>query len=124
MFLVNVPIGLAAIVYGIRLLHESRDERQERPDLLGSGLIVGAVGVLALGLVKGPEWGWADARTLGALAAAAVGLAVFWARCLTHPSPVIDPGAAARALVRVLEPRRPCSSRPHSRRSCWPTCSS
>jgi EmrB/QacA subfamily drug resistance transporter len=95
-FLVNVPIGLAAIVYGMRLLQESRDEQQERPDLVGSGLIVAAIGVLALGLVKGPEWGWADTRTIGALAAAAVGLGAFWARCLTHRSPVIDP-----ALLRV-----------------------
>ena len=95
-FLVNVPIGLAAIAYGMRLLQESRDERQERPDLLGSGLLVGAVAVLALGLVKGPEWGWTDIRTLGSLAAAAAGLAAFWVRCLTHPSPVIDPG-----LLRV-----------------------
>ena len=30
-FLVNVPIGLAAIVYGTGLLNESRDPRQERP---------------------------------------------------------------------------------------------
>jgi EmrB/QacA subfamily drug resistance transporter len=95
-FLVNVPIGLAAIAYGMRLLRESRDESQERPDMLGSGLIVIAIGVLALGLVKGPEWGWADARTLGALAAAVAGLALFWARCLTHRSPVVDP-----ALLRV-----------------------
>jgi len=95
-FFVNIPIGLVAIAYGIRLLHESRDETQERPDLVGSALIVGAIGVLALGLVKGPEWGWADTRTIGALAAAAAGLAAFWARCLTHRSPVIDP-----ALLRV-----------------------
>jgi EmrB/QacA subfamily drug resistance transporter len=95
-FLVNIPIGAAAIVYGIRLLHESRDEQQERPDLVGSGLIVAAIGVLALGLVKGPEWGWADPRTIGSLGAAAVGLTAFWGRCLTHRSPVIDP-----ALLRV-----------------------
>jgi EmrB/QacA subfamily drug resistance transporter len=95
-FLVNVPIGLAAIVVGMRLLRESRDERQAQPDALGSALIAVAIGVLALGLVKGPVWGWGDARTLGSLAAAAVGLGGFWARCLTHPSPVIDP-----ALLRV-----------------------
>jgi len=95
-FLVNVPIGLVAIAYGARLLHESRDPEQERPDLVGSALIVLAVGVLALGLVKGPDWGWADARTLGALALGAVGLAAFWMRCATHHSPVIDP-----ALLRV-----------------------
>ena len=90
-FLVNVPIGLAAIAYALRLLRESRDEKQERPDLLGSGLIVVAIGVLALGLVKGPAWGWGDARTIGSLVAAAAGLAAFWWRCLTHRSPVIDP---------------------------------
>jgi EmrB/QacA subfamily drug resistance transporter len=95
-FLVNIPIGLAAMAYGGRLLNESRDERQERPDALGSALIVAAIGALALGLVKGPAWGWGDARTLGSLAAAAAGLAAFWGRCLTHPSPVIDP-----ALLRI-----------------------
>jgi EmrB/QacA subfamily drug resistance transporter len=95
-FLVNIPIGLAAIAYGLRLLNESRDEQQERPDMLGSGLIVAAIGVLALGLVKGSSWGWSDIRTLGSLAGAAAGLAAFWARCLSHRSPVIDP-----ALLRI-----------------------
>jgi EmrB/QacA subfamily drug resistance transporter len=95
-FLVNLPIGLAALWYGSRVLRESRDDTQERPDLIGSGLIIAAVGVLALGLVKAPEWGWGDARTVVALAGAAIGLAAFWGRCLTHPSPVIDP-----AILRV-----------------------
>jgi EmrB/QacA subfamily drug resistance transporter len=95
-FIVNVPVGLAALAYGARLLRESRDERQERPDLLGSALVIVAVGVLALGLVKAPAWGWGDTRTVLALAGAAVGLTAFWARCLTHRSPVIDP-----AMLRV-----------------------
>jgi MFS family permease len=55
-----------------------------------------AVGLLALGLVKAPDWGWADGRTIEALAAAATGLAAFWRRCRSHPSPVIDP-----SLLRV-----------------------
>jgi EmrB/QacA subfamily drug resistance transporter len=95
-FLVNLPVGLAALWYGLRLLRESRDESQERPDLAGSALVVAGVGALALGLVKAPAWGWADTRTFAALAGAAVGLAAFSWRCATHPSPVIDPG-----LVRV-----------------------
>jgi EmrB/QacA subfamily drug resistance transporter len=90
-FLVNVPVGLAALAYGLRLLRESRDEKQERPDLLGSALIILAIGVLALGLVKAPAWGWGSARTITAFVVAVIGLSAFWARCLTHRSPVIDP---------------------------------
>jgi EmrB/QacA subfamily drug resistance transporter len=95
-FLVNVPVGLVAFVVAARLLRESRDATQERPDLLGAALLTLAVGVLALGLVKAPSWGWGDARTVGALAAAGVGLAAFWKRCHAHPSPVVDP-----AMVEV-----------------------
>ena len=95
-FFVNVPVGLVALAYGARLLHESSDDGGERPDLLGSALIVASIGLLALGLVKAPDWGWGNARTLAALAVAAVGLGVFARRCATHSSPVIEP-----AVVRV-----------------------
>ena len=95
-FFVNIPFGLATLWYAARLVRESRDAAQERPDVLGSALIVVSIAVLALGLVKAPDWGWGNARTLGALAGAAVGLSAFWARCLTHPSPVIHPD-----MVRV-----------------------
>jgi EmrB/QacA subfamily drug resistance transporter len=95
-FFVNLPVGIGALLYGTRLLHESRDQRQERPDLLGSALIAAAIGLLALGLVEAPTWGWGNTRTIAVLAASGVGVGAFWARCLTHPSPVIDP-----AIVRV-----------------------
>jgi EmrB/QacA subfamily drug resistance transporter len=95
-FLVNVPVGLVACVFASRMLRESRDQSQERPDLAGSLILMLGVGVLALGLVKAPAWGWADARTLGAIVLAALMLGVFSARCRSHPSPVVDP-----ALVRV-----------------------
>jgi EmrB/QacA subfamily drug resistance transporter len=95
-FYVNLPVGALALVFARGLLRESRDQEQETPDLLGAVLLALAVGVLALGLVKAPDWGWGDPRTLGALAAAAVGIAAFWARCKSHRSPVIDP-----SLLRV-----------------------
>jgi EmrB/QacA subfamily drug resistance transporter len=93
-FLVNLPVGLTAGAYALRLLRESRQESQERPDLLGAAILVSGVGLLALGLVEAPDWGWGSVRTLAALAVAAVALAAFWARCLHHPSPVVDPALA------------------------------
>ena len=95
-FYVNLPVGLLALLAARGLLRESRDESQERPDLAGAILLTLAVGLLALGLVRAPQWGWADGRTLGSLALAAAGLGAFWARCRSHPSPTIEP-----SLLRV-----------------------
>src|SRR6516225_5919880 len=47
-FLVNVPVGAAALVAGLLVLHELRDDAGARPDVLGSGLLAGSVGALAL----------------------------------------------------------------------------
>jgi EmrB/QacA subfamily drug resistance transporter len=90
-FLVNLPVGVVAAVYAVRLLRESRDERSTRlPDLIGTLVLALGIGSLALGLVKAPGWGWGDARTLGCYAVAAAAIAVFLARCATHASPVVD----------------------------------
>ena len=96
-FLINIPVALAAAAYGARVLTESRDHSGPRlPDLAGTALLVAAIGVLSLGLVEAPTWGWGDPRTLAALAGAAIGLALFVARSARHPSPVVD-----LAMLRV-----------------------
>lgn len=89
-FLVNLPVGLFAIVAATRVLRESRDEGAERPDLLGGVLLAGAIGVLALALVQAPDWGWGAPATIACLIGAAVGVAAFVARCATHPAPVVE----------------------------------
>ena len=89
-FFVNIPIGLAALVPAVRLLRETRDPAASRlPDVLGSALLAAGVGLVALGIVQGPEWDW-DARVLGAVAAAVALVAVVVARSRTHPSPVFE----------------------------------
>lgn len=90
-FLVNVPVGIGAVYFAARILRESRDPDQTRPDLPGTVIFAASIGLLALGLVKAPTWGWGSAPTLGAVAASAAGLAAFWVRCRTHPSPVVEP---------------------------------
>src|SRR3954468_23766152 len=69
-FLVNVPVGIAAIVAGSRVLREIREEGAERPDLVGAGLLTGGVATLIAAIVEGPDWGWSDPRVLGLLAVA------------------------------------------------------
>ena len=62
MFLVNVPVGLLALVVGWRRLPIVPGQPVPRPDLLSSLLITGGVGAFVLGLVKGGSWGWGDVQ--------------------------------------------------------------
>ena len=90
-FWINVPVGIAAVVLAYRLVPESRDDQARgRPDLIGAGLLAGAVGLVALALVKAPEWGWGSARFTGTLLASLVCGAVVVARSRRHHAPVIE----------------------------------
>lgn len=90
-FLLNVPVGLAALAVAGRTLVESRDETsREWPDAAGAVLLTAAIGAVALGFVKAPEWGWGDACVVGAFLAGAVGVALVLGRSARHPSPVVD----------------------------------
>ena len=95
-FLVNIPLGLIAIVLALRLAPEVRDERATRlPDLPGIAILVAAVGLLTLGLTEGANWGW-DERVFG----------VFAARRRARvrvPAPLRAPPVAGR---RALAPAR------------------
>jgi EmrB/QacA subfamily drug resistance transporter len=80
-FLVNIPIGVLAILFGLRQLEESSDPEHSRLDPLG--LIALTVGLfcLILALIEGNGHGWTSALILALIAAAVVALAVFvWAQ--------------------------------------------
>jgi EmrB/QacA subfamily drug resistance transporter len=96
-FIVNVPIGVVAIVAALRTVPDSRDTTVSRtPDLVGAAMLAVAIGAVSLGLVKGAGWGWAAAPTLASFAVAALGVTGFWLRSQRHPLPVVEP-----ALLRV-----------------------
>ena len=95
-FLVNVPIGLAAMVAGWRLLPEVPGHPIRRPDAFGALLITGGIAALTLGLVEGRSWGWGGTRTIAVLALSLAGLVLFAAHTARHHNPLID-----RALFRV-----------------------
>ncbi len=90
-FYINLPIGLAAYVLGQRVLHESRDENATGvPDIVSIVAGVGAVGLLALGISKGNEWGYMSSRGLLCFALSAALLPVFIVRCRSARLPVMD----------------------------------
>jgi EmrB/QacA subfamily drug resistance transporter len=89
-FLVNLPVAFVTLLLALRILRESRDADVAIPDLFGAALLTLAIGVLALGLVQAPDWGWSDARTLACLAGALLAGALFLARCARHRTPIID----------------------------------
>ena len=89
-FVVNVPIGIVTAIVAIRALEEVREPEDGRPDLLGAAELALGIGLLTLGIVKGPEWGWADPRALGSFAAAVALVAAFLYRSAHHRAPVIE----------------------------------
>jgi EmrB/QacA subfamily drug resistance transporter len=92
-FWINLPIGLVAVLLARRVVPESKDERVAgRPDLAGAVLLAAAVGLVALALVKAPDWGWGSARFIGLLVASVACGAAMVARSRRHHSPVIELG--------------------------------
>jgi EmrB/QacA subfamily drug resistance transporter len=92
-FLVNAPVGIAALVVGLRVLPESRDVHEHRrPDVVGTALLVVGVALLAWTMVDAPEQGWVSGRTLGSAAVAVLLLAAAVLRAARTP----------RGLVPVL----------------------
>jgi MFS family permease len=104
-FLINVPVILAALTAGAVVLprpggqraSRRRDERDGhgsrrtgwRIDSLGTVLVLGAVGLVCTGLTEAP--GWPSART-GLVVAAGLVLAIaFVAHIRRHPEPLVSP---------------------------------
>ena len=75
-FLINLPVGVAALVLAPRVIPESRESMAPRLDLLGTALATAALTALVLPLLEGRQHGWPTWTWLS-LAAAPVLLAGF-----------------------------------------------
>ncbi|CAM5306209.1 Multidrug resistance protein Stp [Streptomyces alboniger] len=77
-FFINVPVGLLAVVLGVLILLDHRAENAPRSfDLLGIGLLSGAMFCLVRALIKAPAWGWGDGKTWAFVVVSVVGFALF-----------------------------------------------
>ena len=75
-FLINVPIGIVALLVTPQLVPESRGDRRARIDLAGTALVTVALVDIVLPLVEGRQHGW-PLWTWLCLGAAPIALAAF-----------------------------------------------
>jgi EmrB/QacA subfamily drug resistance transporter len=76
-FLVNVPLGIAALVVVYRTLHLHHVRRDARIDWWGASMLVVALVPLLTVAEQGREWGWGSARALACFAVGALGVVGF-----------------------------------------------
>lgn len=76
-FLVNVPVGLVALVISLLRMRERRQEAQTALDWWGLVLFSGALSLLVLGLLRGETEGWGSAPIVAMFVGAVVLLVVF-----------------------------------------------
>jgi EmrB/QacA subfamily drug resistance transporter len=77
-FLVNVPVGIAALVVVYRTLHLTHQRRDVRIDWWGAtALVVGLVPLLTVA-EQGRDWGWGSGRSLTAYVVGALGILAFY----------------------------------------------
>ena len=81
-FFLNVPIGMAGFLVGLKVVRESRSEHARHLDVPGLAFGTGALFSATYGLIEANEKGWGDPLIIGALAIAALLLAAFirWER--------------------------------------------
>ena len=89
-FLINVPIVVAALAATPKLVPDSRDPKQPRLDPAGALLSTVGLGLLTAAIIEAPERGWTSGLILGGFAAAALVLAAFVIWELRTASPMLD----------------------------------
>jgi len=109
-FYVNVPVGIAALVTGLLVLHETPPSPAARHfDVPGIALLSAALFLLVWALIKGSGYGWGSARTIAFLAGAVLAGALFVLRERKAREPLLPlrlfrslPLSAGTVLVIML----------------------
>jgi EmrB/QacA subfamily drug resistance transporter len=77
-FLINLPLGIVALLVVYLKVPESRDEESSKKiDFLGAGLAMLGLAGLTYGFISAPTLGFGNPRIVGTLAGGAVALAAF-----------------------------------------------
>ncbi len=91
LFVINVPAGLA-LAAAAGMLPRTAPSHSRLPDAFGTVLLACGIGLAALGLSQGSQWGWGDARTIVSLAGGVAGTIGAIQRSRQMPVPALDIG--------------------------------
>lgn len=109
-FYVNVPVGVIALTLSALVLRETPPSPAARSfDIPGIALLTAFLFLLVWNLIKGTDYGWGSARTIGFFCAALVALALFVVREARTSEPLLPlklfrsvPLSAGTVLVITL----------------------
>lgn len=93
-FLINIPIGLAALLLGAKYLPEGKSEHASKIDATGTVLAMTAIGLLIFPLIQGHELGWPIwSFVMMAASLPMLGVFIWWQRRLSRrgDSPLVVP---------------------------------
>ncbi|WP_267892040.1 DHA2 family efflux MFS transporter permease subunit [Streptomyces sp. DSM 15324] len=88
-FVLNVPIGLAVIMGGLKLPKRPVED-SKLPDLLGTATVTLGIAGIVIGLTKGGDWGWDAAKTWIWIGAGVLFVALSLLRSRSHPAPAVE----------------------------------
>ncbi|GAA1624121.1 MFS transporter [Actinoplanes couchii] len=96
-FLVNLPVCVAAVWFTLRTVTESRAARAGRFDIPGTVTFTLAATAITYGLIRAVEDGWTSLTVLGPLAAGLAGIALFVLVEHRSSHPMLDLGLFRQA---------------------------
>jgi EmrB/QacA subfamily drug resistance transporter len=99
-FYVNLPIGIAAFVFSLFFLKESKEASAGRFDLAGFALAAIGLASLLYGLSAAPTSGWTSAKALASFAIAIVAFAALVPAELRNREPMLDLRLFANRMFR------------------------
>lgn len=114
-FLINVPVGVMALLVSPRLLPESHAQGVRRLDFTGALAATAAVLLVAYAPIAGQEQGWTSVQALGSLGLAVALVALFVTIEARSPAPLVplrifrNRNANGANLVSFLAGASPCA---------------
>jgi EmrB/QacA subfamily drug resistance transporter len=76
-FIINIPLGIFALVATAKYVRESRDPQPRRIDWLGQLVLTGGLFLLVLALLQGNDTGWGSTQIVAELSGAVALLGLF-----------------------------------------------